>query len=79
MKIGTILFTYHRSVHTERVLHALAENSVLPEKLYIFQDGIKAGTNVPEWEKTGKIIRSFDCCKTEIHIANESRAATAAG
>lgn len=73
MKIGTILFTYHRSRHTERVLHALSENSVLPEKLYIFQDGMKAGTNVSEWEKTGRIIRSFDWCKTEIHIADENK------
>lgn len=49
MQIGTILFTYHRSEHTKRVLDALKRNSMHPVKLYVFQDGIREGTNVEEW------------------------------
>ena len=51
MKIATILFTYNRSEHTKKVLDALKENSVLPEKLYVFQDGLKIETHKEEWEK----------------------------
>ena len=39
MKIGTIVFTYQRDEHARRVLEALSHNDMLPEKLYIFQDG----------------------------------------
>lgn len=73
MKIGTILFTYHRSKHTKKVLDALAENSILPEKLYIFQDGIKESTNIVEWNKVGQIIHDVDWCETEIHISDENK------
>ena len=39
MKIAVAVFTYHRSYHTEKVLDALKNNTVLPEKLIVFQDG----------------------------------------
>ena len=45
MKIAIALFVYDRSYHTNKVLEALKENTVLPEKLFIFQDGIKPETN----------------------------------
>lgn len=73
MKIGTILFTYHRSEHTKKVLDALAKNSILPEKLYIFQDGIKESTNIVEWYKVGQILHDVDWCETEIHISNRNK------
>ena len=44
MKVGTILLTYARPKHTKQVLDALRNNTVLPEKLYIFQDGEKETT-----------------------------------
>ena len=40
MDIATIIFTYNRSSHTEKVLNSLKSNTVLPEKLFIFQDGL---------------------------------------
>lgn len=72
MRIGTILFTYHRSVHTQKVLEALSKNSLLPEKLYIFQDGITEGTNIEEWNQVNKIIQNCNWCSTQIHIAKEN-------
>lgn len=69
MNIATILFTYNRSKHTKMVLEALAENTILPNKLFIFQDGIKASTDVNEWEKVSNIISSISWCNTEIFIS----------
>lgn len=54
VRIGSILFTYHRSEHTRKVIEALSKNDILPEKLYIFQDGIKASTNYDEWLKVNE-------------------------
>lgn len=73
MKIGTILFTYHRSEHTQKVLEALEKSDVLPQKLYIFQDGIKESTDNKEWKKVNKIIKAVDWCETEIHISKENK------
>ena len=53
MKIGTIIFAYNRSEHMRQVLEALSQNDVLPEKLYLFQDGMKESTNIDEWNKVG--------------------------
>lgn len=68
MKIATVLFTYNRPVHTQKVLESLAQNEKKPEKLIIFQDGVKPGTNREDWENVRKIIGSVDWCETEIHI-----------
>lgn len=72
MRIGTIIFTYHRSKHTKSVLDALAKNSILPEKLYIFQDGVKETTNISEWNEVRRIIEEVDWCDTQVHIAKEN-------
>ncbi len=69
MRIATILFTYHRSEHTRKVLEALSINTQKPEKLFIFQDGIGAGTNVTEWKKVKEMITNITWCDTEVHIA----------
>lgn len=66
MKIATILFTYNRSRHTKQVLDALASNNVLPEKLFIFQDGIKQGLKKDEWMMVKEIIHNVDFCPVEI-------------
>lgn len=73
MKIGTILFTYCRSEHTNKVIEALKCNSIRPEKLYIFQDGKNASTNQHEWEKVGLLIDDIDWCEKEVHISEENR------
>lgn len=73
MKIGTILFTYQRSGHTRRVLEALSENTLLPEKLYIFQDGMKESTNDYEWKKVNEIIQNVDWCETKVHISKANK------
>ena len=77
MKIATILFTYNRSEHTRRVLESLKNNTILPSKLYIFQDGIKDSTDIIEWEKVRKIIKEVDWCETQIHISEINRGVAA--
>lgn len=66
MQIATLIFTYNRSIHTEKVLKALSQNNILPEKLYVFQDGLKVEEHREEWEKVNKLIHRIDWCQCEI-------------
>ncbi len=66
MLIATIIFTYNRSWHTRKVLEALRSNDLLPEKLFIFQDGLKCEEHRKEWEKVKAVIRSVDWCEYEV-------------
>ena len=59
MNIATILFTYNRSYHTNEVIKALEQNIILPQKLYIFQDGLKSEEHRDEWEKTQQVIQNI--------------------
>lgn len=70
MDIATILFTYNRSYHTNEVIKALERNTVLPQKLYIFQDGLAKEEHRDEWEKVNVLISKVDFCPTELHILN---------
>ena len=70
MKIATIVFTYNRSYHTGRVLSGLKNGEVRPEKLYIFQDGLKKEEHRTEWEKVKEVIHETDWCDTEIIESN---------
>lgn len=72
MKIAIALFVYDRSYHTNKVLEALKENTVLPEKLFIFQDGIKPETNLCEWEKVNRLIANLDWCNSEIIVSEHN-------
>lgn len=72
MKIATILFTYNRSKHTKQVLEALSKNTVLPDKLYIFQDGPKETTNIEEWKDVSNVINEVAWCNKEIAISNKN-------
>lgn len=69
MNIATILFTYNRSYHTNEVIKALSQNIVLPQKLYVFQDGLKCEEHRAEWEKVTALIQNVDFCPTELHIS----------
>lgn len=73
MKIATILFTYNRSWHTQQVLDALSRNTILPDKLYIFQDGPKSTTDKEEWEAVSKVINTVAWCDAEITIAEKNK------
>lgn len=73
MDIATILFTYNRSRHTEEVLEALEKNTVLPEKLYIYQDGLKCEEHREEWKKVNELIRKVDFCPVEVFISETNR------
>lgn len=73
MKIATILFTYNRSVHTKTVLQALFENEVLPEKLFVFQDGKKESTNLEEWEKVNKEINKVSYSNVEVVVSQKNK------
>lgn len=66
MRIATILFTFKRPWHTQQVLDGLAKNIAMPEKLYIFQDGLKSGQKSDEWLAVKKIIHNVDFCPVEI-------------
>lgn len=69
MKIATLLFTYNRSIHTGKVINALKQNTVLPQKLFVFQDGIKPGKDIEEWQKVNGLIKTIDWCDNEIIIS----------
>ena len=56
MKIATLLFTYNRSRHTEQVINSLKSNTLLPEKLFVFQDGLRQEENSTEWKKVIMLI-----------------------
>lgn len=70
MKIGTILFTWHRSTHTRKVLDALSKNDVLPEVLYIFQDGVNEKTDSEEWQKVNQLIKNVHFCETKVCVSD---------
>ncbi len=71
--IGTGLFTYKRSVHTKKVLTALARNSILPSKLYLFHDGLKYGEDSTEWYKVQDLLESVDWCEKEIIVSDSNK------
>lgn len=73
MKIATILFTYNRSKHTKQVLDALSRNTILPDKLYIFQDGPKKTTDIEEWATVSNVINEVSWCDTEITISDKNK------
>lgn len=73
MNIATILFTYNRSWHTRQVLEALSRNTVLPNKLYIFQDGLKENTSREEWNVVGEVINSVTWCSVEVIISEKNK------
>lgn len=73
MKIATILFTYNRSRHTEEVITALRSSKILPEKLFVFQDGLKCEAHRSEWEKVNILLRKIDWCDHEIIISEKNK------
>lgn len=73
MKIATLLFTYHRSYHLEQVLTSLKKNTILPQKLFIFQDGLKSGEDDCEWEKVNSLIHKINWCENEIIVSTHNR------
>ena len=68
MKIATVMITYNRPVHTERVLNALRNNTVKPEKLFIFQDIAKNESDADQCREVYKIISEVDWCECEVII-----------
>lgn len=68
MNIATVLYTYNRSGHTAKVLEALSKNTVLPEILYIFQDGLKKEEHRAEWEWVNELIHRVDFCPTRLRV-----------
>lgn len=73
MRIATVLFTYHRSNHTKTVLDGLRDNYILPEKLFIFQDGPKANDINDEWDKVNCLIHEIDFCPTEVIVSKSNK------
>lgn len=66
MKIATILFVYNRSWHTKKTLESLSKNDILPQKLFVFQDGLKKEEHRSEWENVNNIIHAIDWCNNEV-------------
>lgn len=73
MNIATIVFTYNRSWHTKQVLDALSQNYELPEKLFIFQDGMKKKEHAEEWKKVNSLIKKVDFCPVEIIVSEKNK------
>ena len=73
MNIATLLFTYNRSYHTKVVINSLKNNKILPQKLFIFQDGLKQGSSQDEWKKVNNLIRRVDWCETEVIVSHENK------
>lgn len=73
MKIATLLFTYNRSLHTKQVIEALSQNYKLPEKLFVFQDGLKSDSHKNEWHEVNKLINHIDWCDTELYVSKVNR------
>ncbi len=73
MNIATVLFTYNRPLHTQRVLDALAKNLQKPSLLYIFQDGMEESTDFRDWKAVSNIINSVDWCRTRVVISPENK------
>ena len=73
MKIATILFTYNRAEHAKKTLDALSQNTILPDKLFVFQDGKKSAKPSDEWDKVKAIIEDIDWCDIELTIAQENQ------
>ncbi len=73
MKVATLLFTYKRSYHTERVVDSLKNNTILPSKLFVFQDGLKDKEDVFEWNKVNSFIKKIDWCDKEIIVSKTNQ------
>lgn len=73
MKIATLLFTYNRSYHTEQVIVSLKHNTILPQKLFVFQDGLKQEKDNHEWKKVNSLINSIDWCDKEIIVSEYNK------
>lgn len=73
MKIATVLFTYNRSHHANQVIEALKCNTVLPQKLFIFQDGCREGEDDTEWKKVNHLIYDIDWCDKEIIVSEYNK------
>lgn len=73
MKVATIVFVYNRSNHTKKVLNGLKYNYKLPEKLFIFQDGLKDKDNKEEWIKVNRLIHEIDWCNNEVIVSDYNK------
>lgn len=73
MKVATLLFTCNRYKHTKQVLDALSKNSILPQKLYVFQDGFREGTDKEEWNKVNCLIQEIDWCDKEVMVSEYNK------
>ena len=76
MKMNTaiLVFTYNRSIHTQKVLDALKRNKITSEKLFIFQDGLKQESDKIEWLKVNAIIQKVNWCDVEIVVSDNNKA-----
>lgn len=70
MNIAVLVFAYNRPEHTKKTLDALKQNTILPKKLYIFQDGRKVTTDSEKWNQVNKIIHEVDWCQTELIVSD---------
>lgn len=73
MEITTILFVYKRYQHTKIVLEALSKNTKLPQKLLVFQDGIKDNKDKKEWKLVNELINKQSFCPIEIIVSDYNK------
>lgn len=72
MRIATIFFAYKREHHTKEVLRSLYNNTKLPEKLFVFQDGMADTADAGQWKQVNETIHKIDWCDCEVVVAEKN-------
>lgn len=73
MKIALALFTYNREIHTQSVVDAIKKNTMLPNKMFIFQDGCNNTADKDAWQHVNSIINNIDWCDKEVVVNIENK------
>ncbi len=66
MSVPTVLFVFNRPSETSRVISAIREQTVLPQRLIVFADGPRNPPDEPNVTAVRRIVRSIDWMDTEI-------------
>ena len=73
MRIATAIFNYNRPDHTKQVIEGTLNNTHVPEKVFLFQDGLKYNTPLESWNEVNSLIKSYSCEKTEIIVSDYNK------
>ncbi len=66
VKIGIAIFSYIRYAHLNKTLASLKNNTICPDKLFLFHDGLKDSKNKIDWDNVSDLLKCLDWCDKEI-------------